>query len=441
MKWLILPVEVKHREFLSRLLLARLAVERGYAVLIGRDTAIRRLAPALPRGILFDKSLGTARHGKPQRWQRLGYKTVVMDEESTGFYGSPEQFLKVRLADDTLNACTRWYCISNTIRDAAAKLYPDHADRFEVTGLIRTDVWRKPFLSLYREHADKIKQETGRFILFNSNFGSVIHARGAAFVQKQVRGQKQAFNAVENRTRHIINQANTNLDAYLTFLPRVAEKFPNHTLVVRPHPSENIDFWREKLGSFSNITISNEGVATPWILASDVLLHHGCTTGIEAALLGKPHIMYAPHPDDHHETKVMAAFAAIERDGEAVLEHIANTLDGQDLPHGSVGQREQFFANLDGRMVAQIILDDLDKFAFEGGELSSTLAIMRFHPRLLAASLKHRSSREKAYALQKWPGTNTAEIEKTLAIIAKALGTTDNVNVQEVFNEVFQITP
>ena len=161
-RWLIIPVEVKHREFLSRILLSAMAANRGYRVLLGKDTMIRRLAPALPRGVIFDKSLGTARHGKPQRFKKLGHKIVVLDEESTGFYGSPKQFLSVRLARETLAACERWYCISETLQDAATEIYPEYSERFLTTGLIRTDIWRNAYHDFYTAEQDQIREAHGQ---------------------------------------------------------------------------------------------------------------------------------------------------------------------------------------------------------------------------------------------------------------------------------------
>jgi len=305
-RWLIIPVEVKHREFHARMILSALAAERGLRVLVGKDTMIRRLAPALPRAVIFDKSLGTARHGKPQRFEKLGHKVTVLDEESTGYYGSPEQFLSVRLAKETLDACARWYCISDKLREHVSKLYPEHRDRFEVSGLIRTDSWHKPFHGFYEAERKRIADAHGPFILFNSNFGGIIHARGQAFVDKQIRGQKQAYSDVQNRMAKIFDEGKPNLEAFIALMPKLCEWFPSHRVIVRPHPSETLSFWQETFAGNQQITVSNEGVATPWILASDMLVHHGCTTGIEAAILGKQHVMFAPHPDEHHDTDVMA---------------------------------------------------------------------------------------------------------------------------------------
>ncbi|MEM9278005.1 MAG: surface carbohydrate biosynthesis protein [Pseudomonadota bacterium] len=436
-RWLIIPVEVKHREFLSRILLSALAASRGYRVLLGKDTMIRRLAPALPKGVVFDKSLGTARHGKPQRFNKLEQKVIVLDEESTGYYGSPEQFLSVRLASQTLEACERWYCISDTLKDHASKLYPDHENRFLTSGLLRTDIWRKEFQEFYEQEQKRIAEKHGPFILFDSNFGGIIHARGDAFVQKQIRGQKKAYSEVEERMARIFAEGKPNLEAFIEVLPKLAEWFPSHRIVVRPHPSETVSFWEETFAGNQRITVSNEGVSAPWILASDMMLHHGCTTGIEAEIMGKQHVMFAPHPDEHHDTEVMKAFAPIVKTEDDLKTHIEKNL-GKASRRKMTKAKEAFFANLSGKLAAETILDDIDTLSFASGELPASLPLS-VRLRLWFADNKKRSEKEKNYIKQKWPGSSTKEIEQGLAIAARGLGINQSFQVKEVFDEVWEI--
>ncbi len=436
--WLIIPVEVKHREFLSRIVLSAEAVSSGYRVLLGKDTMIRRLAPALPPGVIFDKSLGTARHGKPQRFKRLGHKVVVLDEESTGYYGSPEQFLSVRLAEETLDACDRWLCISDIVKEHASSLFPSHANKFKTTGLIRTDVWRKVFQPFYDAHCQKILETHGKFILFNSNFGGIIHARGDAFVQKQIRGQKQSYSQVEARMAKIFDEGKPNLAAFIEVLPKLAKWFPDHRIIIRPHPSETVSFWEETFAGQDRILVSNEGVASPWILASDMMIHHGCTTGIEAAIMGKKHVMYSPHPDEHHETDVMRAFAPIVKTEAALKSHIAENLNKPPRQRITKFQ-EQFFANLSGKTATRSILETIDELAFSSGELPTSLPLA-IRARLWLANNKNRSDREKNYIKQKWPGSSTEEIRDTLTIAAQGLGQNSGFRVREVFDQVWEIT-
>ncbi|MEO0328171.1 MAG: surface carbohydrate biosynthesis protein [Pseudomonadota bacterium] len=439
-RWLIIPVEVKHREFLSRIVISALATKRNYRVILGKDTMIRRLAPCLPKGVLFDKSLGIARHGKPQRFSKLGYNLVVHDEESTGFYGSPEQFLSVRLAEETLEACKRWYCISDELNNAASVRYSNHQDRFLTSGLLRTDVWRKPLQGFYQERRREISQEHGPFILFNSNFGGIIHARGDAFVQKQIRGQKTAYAAVDQRTAKIFQEGRKNLDAFIDIIPKVARSFPNHKLVIRPHPSEEPSFWVEQFANFDNIVISGEGEATPWILASEAMFHHGCTTGIEAAILGKAQSMYAPHPDAHHDTDVMQAFSRIHHSQNELLDWISRELQNKTEGSENVKAGEKFFANISGALVSETILDDIDTFSFDVTQPIPSALPLSIKLRLFLADRKKRSEKEVQYATQKWPGTTTQEILEKLEITADGLGLEKNFSVREAFPQVFEIS-
>lgn len=435
--WLIIPVEVKHREFLSRIVLCALAASRRYNVLLGKDTMIRRLAPALPKGVIFDKSLGTKRHGKPQRFARLGHKVVVLDEESTGYYGSPEQFLSVRLADETLAACHRWFCISDAVRDHASSLYQHHSDKFLTTGLLRTDTWRPEFQGFYADTVHSLQKKHGPFILFNSNFGGIIHARGDAFVQKQIKGQKKAYSKVEERMARIFDQGRPNLEAFIDVLPKLAGWFPNHKIVVRPHPSETVSFWEDVVAGDKRFIVSNEGVATPWILASEMLVHHGCTTGIEARIMGKPNVMFAPFPDEHHDTEVMRAFAPVVNTADELKQHIQSNIGSSTSPD-ITSEQQNYYANLSGRLAAEAILEAIDHLAFQSTQLDTNLPL-NVRARIWMSNQKRRSKSERNYIKQKWPGSSTEEIKLNLSKAASALSIPTGFQVEEVFSQVWQI--
>jgi hypothetical protein len=76
-------------------------------------------------------------------------------------------------------------------------------------------------------------------------------------------------------------------------------------VALRPHPSEKVEAWRAWLGEHSGIEIVREGSAVPWILASKVLLHTNCTTGVEAIALDKPAICLI-HPDSPANRRYLA---------------------------------------------------------------------------------------------------------------------------------------
>ena len=70
------------------------------------------------------------------------------------------------------------------------------------------------------------------------------------------------------------------------------------TVVIRPHPSESIQGWKDSLKDFKNVIIEREGDLLSWILASDFVIQNNCTSAIEATTVGIPVITYV---DDHED--------------------------------------------------------------------------------------------------------------------------------------------
>lgn len=440
-RWLIIPVEVQVRDWLGRLLVAAIAASHGYRVLIGHDRVIRRLAPHLPRGVLFDKALGGKGDKKIARYHRLGFEITALDEEMTGIYPNPDYFFGIRLSAETLAKGHRWFTISEKARDLAIERYPQDAEKFTVTGLPRTDIWRPQFHALYREQVDAIKNRHGRFILFCSNFGRILHARRDDLVSKQARVHRARYDGAGDYQQKLEQQLHANLAAFLEMLPRLREWFPSHRLIVRPHPSEDRQFWKDAFSNVDGAFVEEEGTATPWILASDALVHHGCTTGIEAELMGKPQIMYAPHRDDHHDTELMADLSTIVKTEPDLRDALSRVIDGGETLQSDVATREKWFAAASGKLAAERIVDEFDRIAApEGQALPGHLPLLRFTPRHLWAAFGPRTSKAAAYSRQKWQGVDAETVSVQLAIMSQCASLGSSVHMREVFPQLFEIT-
>ncbi|MGI9402280.1 MAG: surface carbohydrate biosynthesis protein, partial [Rhizobiaceae bacterium] len=244
-RWLIIPVEVQVRELLARLLVAAIAADRGYRVLIGQDRVIRRLARYLPKGILFDKSLDGKGDRKVRRYNKLGYTIAAIDEESRGVYSDPEFFFSRRLSDEALSRSVRWFCISDLVRVEAIKYFPKYSDHFETTGLPRVDLCRPDFRAIYEKECEEIQKKYGRFILFCSNFGTILHVRRGKFLDNQMRKAAQQAPGNAAYRERIEAEGRVNLEAFIEMLPKLRDWFPDHKLLVRPHPTESHETWQE----------------------------------------------------------------------------------------------------------------------------------------------------------------------------------------------------
>lgn len=437
-RWLIIPVEVQVRDLMGRLMVATIAANRGYNVLIGRDQVIRRLAPFLPKGILFDKALGVAGDRKIRRYSRLGFKLTAFDEESTGFYPNPHMAFTGRLSDECLDMAERWFCLSDKIRELALGYHPDYGEKFVTTGLPRSDIWRPQFHNLFQSQVSEIKQKHGDFILFCSNFGRIIHGMEGAFVDRQIRRQPDKDGSVSGYQTKIEEQSRENLKAYLEMLPQLRKWYPDQKLVVRPHPSERSEFWKEAFSNEDGVEVHEYGTATPWILASTCLVHHGCTTGIEAELMSKSHVMYAPFPDSHHDTPLMKKFATIEKDLKGLKKRLDAIILENKTFQKSRKSLEEYYAGLSGPLVAERIVGEFDDISLNAASLPGYLPLLRYLPRHLFATYWPRSKQEAAYRNKKYPGVSEAEVQRLVGEISKSLKSSNQV--EEVFPELFRVS-
>ena len=436
-----MPIEVQRRELDAKLVVAAIAVSRGYKVLVGQDRIIRRLARFLPKGILFDKSIGGKGDRKVYRYNSLGYQIAAMDEEATGFLVTPEMFMETRMAPDTLAMTRRWFCISETVREMCVDKYPKFAEIFVTTGLGRTDTWQKPLVEMYRDDAEKFRNRLGRFILFNSNFGVPNHARGEHFVAKQLSRVESMYDAELTGFGQLLRENKANLEAYVDVLPKILKWFPEHKVVIRPHPAENVQFWRDKFREEPRICVEDEGVVTAWILASEFMIHHGCTTGVEAEIMGHPQVNYAPLPDAHHDTEMAKAFSKFVYTEDELKSFMEKALSKGSVPRMPAKGQAKYFASLSGKPVSEKIVDEFDKISAPSGPLPSWLGLLKFTPRHLAASFKDISPKAKAYSAQKFGGVSVDELEAKMRFNNAALKLDYGMDVKQVFRNLYMISP
>ena len=97
----------------------------------------------------------------------------------------------------------------------------------------------------------------------------------------------------------------------------MCEALSDNTIVLRPHPSENHEPYAAIAKRHKNLKIAGDGGISPWLIATKALIANGCTTMIEAAVLGTPTISYQPivseaYDDDLPNSLSQRAFSTDE---------------------------------------------------------------------------------------------------------------------------------
>jgi surface carbohydrate biosynthesis protein len=298
---LFLMIEVAHRELDARLLLARRALENGYRVVIGQQWLMNEHLPQFSPGVVVFKGINRVQGDWMKRARQFGHRVVAINEEAMALSAKPSIALETR--QEILDGIDCLCAQGDNEKDAYLDHFQDVAARISITGNARLELLSPAHRHRQFEVRDAIRQAHGKFILVNTNFGYLNTEFGSPedFLRHCVHvgvlnpGNQWEIDLYQDR----FTFERENMKAFCEMVPALRQRYPDHLVVVRPHPSENHESWRRLVGKIPRVLVSGEGAPIPWILASDVLIHNTCTTGLEALLLEHPVIAYCPFSNDY----------------------------------------------------------------------------------------------------------------------------------------------
>lgn len=283
-----LCVEESFRELESRILIAGLAVEVGLDVVLGQQWLLAENAPHLPRGLYLFKGNNKVQHEFMAYVRRHGHLVASIEEEALGV-ARADQIMRLydRGVEET---CDLFFAQGPFHRDTLAAHRSGASGKIEVVGNPRLDFLRPEFLARIESECVRLRAEHGPFILFNTNCSGINSNIGDALgaYESSIRTR---FFAADNRAdddlfRMLCEWERGNIRAMLRLIKRIAETPAWPAVIVRPHPSERPGIWTEALADVPRVQVVHSAGHLPWTLASEILVHTGCTTGMEAVVAG-----------------------------------------------------------------------------------------------------------------------------------------------------------
>ena len=294
--FLYLPIEVASRVLHAKLLLTWFAVGLGFEVVIGWKRMINRNLRAMPPGIVVFKTL-TGNDGDVMAEARAaGHCVAAIDEEVPGLVTMKQKLRWV--TERSVAASDLIFAVGEEHREALLHFYPGHADRYRVVGNPRWDLLRPELRGSHAAEVAAIRARHAPFILINTNFAALNSARRTPeetarwFVKTGRVDTRKPEDVVFLDEMFQMERANT--AAVKALLKELPGRFPDYTIVLRPHPMERVETWNEFLRDIPRTQMIRDGAAVPWIMAADALVHTNCTTGVEAYALDRPAISLQP---------------------------------------------------------------------------------------------------------------------------------------------------
>ncbi len=306
---LLIPVENQVRELDSKLLLACVAAQSGFSSVIGSRREMEFNIDAFPSAIYLSKSMTVRSLLFFRVARRFGHRIVAWDEEAL-VHLPPETYFSRRLHPSAIRQVLDLFAWGQDNEDLWRQ-YPQlpESTPIHVIGNPRGDMLREEIRSFYADDAATLRERYGDFILVNTNFNHV-NAFGPdinLFRPSKRPGAKARFGrAARGMSRAYAMGLHDHKQAifkhFKALIPELEQAFPRHTIVVRPHPTENHQVYRDIAASCQRVEVCNEGNVVPWLMATRALIHNGCTTAVEAYVMKVPAISYRPVMNEDYDS-------------------------------------------------------------------------------------------------------------------------------------------
>jgi len=446
---LIIPVENQVRELDAKILLSCVAAQRGFSCTIGAWRELDFHIASFPISLYLSKGLSSGHAKMFYIMRSLGHEIAAWDEEAL-VHMEPETYYSVRLSPTAIQYVSHMFAWG----DENAELWrqypglPEHIP-IHITGNPRGDLLRPEMSGYFAREVEDLRRAYGDFILINTNFGEV----NAFYPNQDILRTTMVTNRKFAEGLRDYKQAI--FDDFRRLIPALDKAFPNCTLVIRPHPSENHQVYREIAARCERVRVTNEGNVISWLKAAKVLVHNGCTTAIEAYLMSVPAVSYQATVNESFERGFYRLPNFLSHqcfDDEDFVNALGKILSGELGPAGGEERRMlmgHYLASKDGPLASQRIVDTLVDIVNDPSAFAGSTIMNRLRGRYLATkrrvkkkldSYRPESKYRPEFQRHRYPGVSLEEMREKVGRFQSLLGQNEKLNVEQHSRDIFEIS-
>jgi surface carbohydrate biosynthesis protein len=414
-----------------------------------------------PRSIYLSKSMTIRSLLFFQVAQHFDIEIVAWDEEAL-VHLPPETYFSRRLDPRAIKYVSHLFAWG---ADNARlwRQYPHLPDGIPIhlTGNPRSDMLRPELRLFYQKEVEEFQTRYGDFILVNTNFNH-INAFGPdlnLFKPTKNSGQKAKFGrAARGMTREYAEGLRDHKQAvfedFQRIIPRLEEAFPENAIVVRPHPTENHEVYRKIADQCQRVHLTNEGNVVPWLMATKAVIHNGCTTGVEAYVIGTPAISYRASINETYDNGFYRLPNRMSHEC-FTFEELQDIL--RKVMKGEIGVADDderrnlidhHLAGKTGPLACERMLDVLDKIS---ANMPCERSISKRTQRWLVTRGLHLAKHIKSklpgshnrpeFQRHRYPGISLENLRVKLNQLQQLRSNNRELKVEQVSNVMFKISP
>ncbi len=446
-KHIIIPVETKSREFYGKLFLSLHFLKKGFPVLFGDQSKLWNYCDLVNNSVYIDKSIASTRVEWFSKCEKIGHEICSWDEEGLVFF-EPWMYRKLRIDSKALDKAKIFFAWGEVQRDAILDEYHDVKYKIILSGNPRFDFLRKELRIFYKDKVEFLKRRFGKIILVNTNFAFYNHFK----TQEELRSMLALY-PLSGEIGYLDGWIAMHRDAhhaYLAMVPELIKKFPEHTIILRPHPSESHAPWKELANKHQRLHVDSTGNVHEWILASEAVIHFNCTTAVEAYLLGVPPIAYRPKRYPRYENPLPYALSENTFSLNELWLALAERKTARE--RGVLWTKEQdltvqrHISGFTGKTAAQTICEEIINrmdclySSEETWQQGGSKFIKRLW-RIILHKYRERCVPSDGYNEQKFPDISSEEINQALFSMMNASGITCSYSISFFAKNCYLLSP
>lgn len=293
---LISPIEIAGRELLSKCALCCEFVNKSnnIAIISDKSSAYKLLGKSNNQ-IYIDRGYHEGSSENIYRLFKNNVQLISIDEENgvdyDDFSSITSRFPK-KIFELASYICIWGFKAKEHLR----KIHPFvNFKNLGVTGHIRFHLLKDQYMKIYEKDVLEIKNKYQDFILINTDFGFANNIMGIEVILKK-------YSSRVKRLKGAIEYQQIQCNNFISLVKDLA-KVTKKNIVIRPHPEESHEIYIKSFNLIDNVHVVYEGSVIPWIIASEKMIHHDCTTAIECLMLGKKPIAYIKDLNKFYTTK------------------------------------------------------------------------------------------------------------------------------------------
>jgi surface carbohydrate biosynthesis protein len=465
---LIIAVENQVRELDAKILLSCVAAQRGFSCILGPRRELDFHVASFPRSLYLAKSMA-ASHVKMFRIiKNVGHEIAAWDEEAL-VHMQPETYYTRRLSPVAIKYVSHLFAWGEENADLLRQ-YPDLPESMPiyVTGNPRGDLLRPEMSGYFARDAENLRKTYGDFILINTNFAEVnsFYPSENLFLPPVKPGDEPMFGqgAVGMSRKFaegLRDYKQAILEDFKPLIPALEKAFPDYTIVVRPHPSENHQVYREIASRCERVRVINEGNVVPWLRAAKALVHNGCTTAIEAYLMCVPAVSYQATVNEYYDCGFYRLPHFLSHqcfNYDDLLMTLGKILSGELGP--AKGEERKalmgyYLTAQDGPLACQRIADVLENIVNDRSKFAGPPLTRRLHGRYLTTKRRvtqnfkifrsylpylPKSKYRAEFQRHRYPGVSLEEMREKVARFQDILGKNGKLDVKQHSRYIFRIS-